>query len=736
MNTSLFGNILIFKFIWFMFCLLLFDGFLGSLYTALPMRNCVSILFLLILGVSSSAQAGVKEDFLRLQGLLDSFVRTASLGAPYGPCFSKNQSFQPSFEYACKVLNPAWNRFYIYEGSNGKIPNFDFLARVGSANFCFDRKLKAEREELRKAFALAESQRKGKLFAEGRQDLLVAEEKASLAKSNRDELESKALSSEARRVGDYFRIEVCKLTDQVMDSVLRNGDAIAWTQYLKAFNLNSLECHSTRSSESGNYKYSGHLPGGFVLDESLFSVFGFERPSLSAETWDLLQKIDRLEMEASHRSHQYYGRIDRSYNSSSRSAELDLFMPSPVFDLDQIYLDKLSSLDQFIAKVLEFRQSRNRIVSTFAEVRAMIVERLKKAQKGQDQAGLERLVNMIERVKTVRMNFEVASKSCFDRIAHYSPEIHSINICPQVFDIPKMALAQLIAHEVSHSIDPCQVSFDLKKLSEKYFVDLIQKEDSALPRPILFQEGIRLSDNPFAKTLSCLASNESIQAHLHDSTTFERKLKKGLEESRLDLARRVSPENSLHEEIRALEGALADVPGFMRKHGACLEFPPRGSSQLGEVFADWMAAEVVGDLVAREGKEELRGTLAFEGASLFVSLGSKNGVEAAFFDIDRELVALGCEVPSSDKTSLFESSAPTKVVHESMEPDPGVSHPEDSKRIEKSSDSRKESSPAVDPDFVPAHPVSSRRIERIYLAHPVIKKALGIGPDLGAKYCE
>lgn len=102
--------------------------------------------------------------------------------------------------------------------------------------------------------------------------------------------------------------------------------------------------------------------------------------------------------------------------------------------------------------------------------------------------------SLVRKLKRISFDFRCSFDSTR---AEYDPDRHQVKLCPAILLRTKseFTVAAMLAHEISHSIDPCQISVgtDFK-----------------------YREGKKLEDleaqNPFGNVLACLRAKESVGA--------------------------------------------------------------------------------------------------------------------------------------------------------------------------------------------------------------------------------
>lgn len=289
-----------------------------------------------------------------------------------------------------------------------------------------------------------------------------------------------------------------------------------------------------------------------------------------------------------------------------------------------------------------------------------------------------------QRIRTVRLT---KSKACGMYNAAYDPITHSINICKEILKYPEATLVSIIAHELSHSIDPCILQFSLSSVigSNPFFKrDAVFNEsdlknayttipfewaesDFDIPKENFqtLSQGFGFDRNPFKQNIMCLEGENSVRA----------------------IPRQDSLKNS----------SVEDAAGMCSSSS--------GSGEIQESFADWMAYEILA-LHLRDLSVPRKNEALYEGV-LNITVNECRTLES---DIEREMKRLMQNSPicgpDVEKFFVF---------------------------LDKLRGQR----------LVGSHPNGQRRVDRLFLAQPYIRSLIdgnilsrdaGSG-DLSLRYC-
>lgn len=104
------------------------------------------------------------------------------------------------------------------------------------------------------------------------------------------------------------------------------------------------------------------------------------------------------------------------------------------------------------------RENIANVRSTFDQVKKMIEAEIRRGRSDGELSQYE--LSWIQKISTVKFGGWLACRTARPN-GVYSPETHSVKICPGIAVMPKANLVRLLAHEISHSIDYCQSQGEL-----------------------------------------------------------------------------------------------------------------------------------------------------------------------------------------------------------------------------------------------------------------------------------
>ncbi len=404
----------------------------------------------------------------------------------------------------------------------------------------------------------------------------------------------------------------------------------------------------------------------------------------------------------------------------------------PFLDTDRLVDEKAAGSASALAdNRAEYQAQATRAYGLFQHAKDGIKAMLLARRTKENAAAID---NMISRISTITMS-PVKVEEGFDPEypcpapnAFYDPMTHSFKVCPQLLEMPDVALKTIITHELAHSIDPCDLSGPLLSVTGDaqgappspvaptvgsgefapslpdqghavYAEDVVGNASQVLAPEYknistrIVEPAIGLDHNPFSKLVSCLASSSSVGARMPDQRSLKRQLDSAIEKVRQTGA---TPETS--PQLARLLDAKRNLPALIHSHGACAFLAGKdGKTQAQEAFADWVAGEVVGGDLARA-PESVRSEGAFESVSFFLGMscpGPKSRTDAA---VSKFLSQNGCASQGATVATL----------------------------------SSIQDAQAINGD---EHPWDTTRVDRLFLANPAYRHALGCGRS-EAKHCE
>lgn len=347
-------------------------------------------------------------------------------------------------------------------------------------------------------------------------------------------------------------------------------------------------------------------------------------------------------------------------------------------------------------------------------------EMLKYLNSKKTKKNAQQMDRLIERAKTLkfsppRLTSELKD-NCTSPNAYYSPKTHSLVICPQYLNYPKMALMETMAHEIAHSFDSCNLSGNFYKykkpevvLEAPFELDVVVASDpylyrnnrgadaSGINEKNKIQKPMLYADHPFSSTMSCLENQKSVGAKVSDIETLRLQAKNRLNELKKLGA---TPENLI--EARGLAKYIANEKEYFDYFRGCdnNNFGNLlGRSQMQEAFADKIATDILANEFKKQSPAEAKTTM------LELVLGYDN------------ICARESKPSVMLRDFALKNGCPNYLENQTTE-----------LSILKAMD-------LVDPLY-DTHPNAGVRIEKNLMAHPDIRRALKCPVDKGVVYCE
>ena len=292
------------------------------------------------------------------------------------------------------------------------------------------------------------------------------------------------------------------------------------------------------------------------------------------------------------------------------------FLLLSIIDSSLICIDKKSSpsdLEEINKNKILFQQRLNRLKNIFIQTQELLIGVLKKIENSSNKTEIN---NLITRIQTVTPEFPAfkennvlrESLGCELPNAKYQFESHSIRICSQLLNFPEATIIQIMAHELSHAIDPCTLSFAFSKHNNKsyYQVDVPEFlggfEDEPISKSSQIKE-ISYKLNPFNQALSCLQKSDSFNVAVQSKDS----ILKFLKDKELD-----------GENIEFLLGAVSE---HYEEIKYCNYFDEK-NNKMSEVFADWLSAKALELRLQKITDPREARVFAYESQLLLLSLGS------------------------------------------------------------------------------------------------------------------
>lgn len=364
--------------------------------------------------------------------------------------------------------------------------------------------------------------------------------------------------------------------------------------------------------------------------------------------------------------------------------------------------DKAGGAEKMRENFSRYQQENKRTEKIFNEVQDRMVRLLESRRNKENKKAID---NMLARITTVKISMaqtptEIANlsiKGCDIPNAGYEIGTHKITVCPQLMNLPDATLFSIIAHELTHSIDPCAMSISYSRVNGVISQDIVDFGTPEAAPLDSFLGPIKASTNPFKSVISCLQKPESMGVKLPSKEEVISTLREQVERG-IDLKTEVAETNddtsadptdmlraSLEEKVNGID---ISYPEFNQCYNLS------GTGHPTEAFADWMSSQLLKQKISDIPDSGKAKTYAAESQMFFMATSCKNISQAAAAAV-RPLIQKKCP-------GLLEI----------MKTEGKVS------------------------DETDTHPDTSKRITRIMYAPATIQKALGCKKDPGLIECK
>lgn len=354
--------------------------------------------------------------------------------------------------------------------------------------------------------------------------------------------------------------------------------------------------------------------------------------------------------------------------------------PKPLVQDPFLFPELLSEKDNQLSpadkkKMLAlYNEEIKRAERLFVEAKSHIIKVLEGRRNSTNTKEINQMIEQLQAVKMKHLPVpieweQLAIEGCEGPNAFYSPSTNTVTLCPQILNYPDGGVYSVVAHELGHSIDSCNLANHPQQGKEIY-------PDS----------------NPLKDILNCLQSPKSIGVKIPSKKDLEKRIideREALLEEMKEMGDAEDGEEIFTDATEAMfNDRLAEVHNFYESQKHCADLI--GSGHMQEAFADWVAAEVVSaklDGIKESGKNK---DFAFAAQSIFLGLDCTNIRQVT---MDRLKAAAGNTCSAlQDYESYMQETARHEDTHTS-------------------------------------HPEASHRVNRIIMASPKIREALGCKSD-------
>ncbi|MCO4793885.1 MAG: hypothetical protein KC493_09240 [Bacteriovoracaceae bacterium] len=538
-----------------------------------------------------------------------------------------------TFKSFCKLFEENSEKAYLYEGVDGRIPNYKLMSKEMEVNNCL-------------------------MMAKTRnQNVAGVSVGNGLTDWNKNKIKTRQILlrtvNQEGKAPDYLKFQQAML-ELELESLEEGQMGVGFNQMKKP---EDIEAQFKKLETMAGVKLGDKVKNAYVeagLAENM--------PSMGSSPYDLPVSVVSNPF------------LDLTLTNSVKSA---------------------GSKAKVLENQAKLRKATNRAKSIFKKSQREILVFLK-SKKEKNPPSADQINQMIKRIETISYDPNVSNNaSCQGPNAFYNTDQHRFTLCPQIMEFPEATLKAIIVHELAHSIDPCIVSqpfytiknvkkhsggqFDFLRantaesedyipmkeveLKHTHFVDYMDQSKARLD--IMYEsydltplsKGVPLAKNPFSKSISCLSDPDALGARSSSKEEVKAELEKSLARMKAQGATDADPQ------YVNLKKSLEKLDNLYAKIGACSALP--GNSQLQEGFSDWLAAEILGSQSEKlSPKNQQRHAFEtfgfFLGMDCSLDMGSTGDKVQKFLE-DNECVADNSSLSST--LSTISRSLSTEDVH-------------------------------------------------------------------------
>ncbi|MBT4762563.1 MAG: hypothetical protein HOO06_12755 [Bdellovibrionaceae bacterium] len=227
----------------------------------------------------------------------------------------------------------------------------------------------------------------------------------------------------------------------------------------------------------------------------------------------------------------------------------------------------------------------NKIKPIFNETKQSLITYLQKlSTKNKSQSNpLAEMIKKISEVEIIQITRgDNLGGMCESPNAGYQPSLNTITLCPQYYLFPRFSIIKILAHELSHPIDPCK-QVNLNRLIKNRNIS---------------QMTSKIKQSPFSNVLQCLSKKGSITS---------KKLPQDKINSILEDYRKYGKDERHYD--GKIDKTLNDAKELAGIFSTC-NFTKLNTTTENEDFSDWLSTEVLVELLNKEKK--LKSRRAFE----------------------------------------------------------------------------------------------------------------------------
>lgn len=379
----------------------------------------------------------------------------------------------------------------------------------------------------------------------------------------------------------------------------------------------------------------------------------------------------------------------------------DLFT-DPLLNPEKLFTEKAAGgKEQLKENQKRYNTEFARANGIFKDVQQRLIAYLKSQQTANNSAAIEASIRKIEIVSMnqLPLNDEVLLKTgCEMPNAFYVAQTMAVTVCPQFLGLPDASLFLIIAHELSHAIDPCNSSYGYLQSDKGTFMldprtsmpESEYSEDSYKGYNS-FADSVGVDEHPFKDAIACLNSPQVMNVRTPSQAAVLKRV-----DDKMSSLQEKDSESGEEKSSDAQMSRLQSEKDFFEKHHKDLQYcgPITGNGHAQEAFADWLAIQIVEKKIAEIPSTADAKRFAFETQAYSFGRFCAN-LSQAMNAKSKKIMGKKCE-------TLNEVLAREKK----------------------------------DPNHQHSHPEMADRVNAIYLANPGLQKALGCVPDKKKNACK
>ncbi len=322
----------------------------------------------------------------------------------------------------------------------------------------------------------------------------------------------------------------------------------------------------------------------------------------------------------------------------------------------------------------QFNQAMDQAEKKFAEVKLYFLKAMDNKKTANNVQQIENLKKRIQAVKFFKYSLadlfsQSISVDCEAPNAYYKSETNQVMICPQMLNSPDGTLFHLLAHELGHSMDSCNVAMDLQS-------------GITYPKPMsgpptsgpIISKGLSPEENPYNSAFQCLSSEKVIslpkQTKAEVSKMFETHIKNNPNESA--------------DMLSKMDWIIKNYDSYSN-----CNYISGGHEQ--EASADWLASEAVAEKLKTIQDSSIKKQFGFEATlssgSMCPAMNEKalSTLHAAKGNLNCQNIAAHIDFIEQDNESFRETHpAPTERINNIILTNPEIQKALDCKGTPKS----------------------------------------------------